>query len=169
MFEKARLELVRLKQLRDGLSQALDKRDFLRRFNEFIAVAQNVLIDLLKEGRGERLPGFSAWYARKLAEMDKDELVSMVREAEDHEFDAGPHRLRFVSGAEALTVDELGRPITEGVWWTLPQSPSTHVSVDHPPQVHQGHKLDRTDPETLCALAYEYLAELVEEASLAVA
>jgi hypothetical protein len=43
------------------------------------------------------------------------------------------------------------------------------VCVNHPPQVLQGHKFDRTDPETLCELPYEYLAELVEEASLAVA
>ena len=169
MFEKARSELVRLKELREGLSQASDKRDFLRRFNAFIAAAQNVLIDLLREGRGERLPGFSDWYERKRAEMDADELVSLVREARDHEFGDGPHRLRFVSAPEALTVDELGRPVTEGMWWTLPQSPSTHVSVDHPPQVHQGHKLDRTDPETICELAYQYLEELVEEAAGVVA
>lgn len=165
MFEKARSDLVRLKELRDSLDQASGERDFLVRFTEFISAAQTVLIDILREGRGERLTGFTEWYERKREEMDGDELLTLVREARDHDFGDGPHRLRFISGQHVLTVDDLGRPVDHGVWWSLPKAPGTHVSVDHPPQSHQGQKLDRTDPEMICELAYQYLEELVSQAS----
>ena len=112
MFERVKDQLHQTHEAAGSLRGALGERDFLVRFNAFVASAQSVLTAMLKEGRGERLPGSATWYAMKRDQLDSDEVVGIVRQARDFDFDDGPHRLRFVSRPAHLWVDEAGRPST---------------------------------------------------------
>lgn len=168
MFERAREELQRSKNAVDELKHSMDERMFLLRFNRAIASFQLVLIALLKEGRGERIPGFDLWYARAMQRMDADELMRIVRQARDFDFADGPHRLRFVKGTLDLRVDEFGRPISGKAWWTLPEAPWEHAAMDNPPRSHRGEDLERNDPVSLSEEVLATLERLIDEASEAV-
>jgi hypothetical protein len=119
------------------LRSASGEEAFLDRFNAFIAAAQTVLIAMLHEGRGERLPGFSGWYAAKREEMADDELMEIVREARDHDFDDGPHRLRFERRARG---DASGgeRYLNPRIWWPMPGG-TLHAALDNAPGTREGH------------------------------
>jgi hypothetical protein len=164
MFEGARSEIERTRETLDALRFACDQREFLTRFNDVVGSAQLVLIAMLREGRGERLPGFAQWYEVKREALDNDELMSVVREARDYDFSDGPHRLRFISGPTNLRVDDQGRPVKEGAWWSLPAAPTTHVALDSAPSTHDGQPLQRTDPLAFCTDAIAYLEGLLAEA-----
>ena len=168
VFDRARDQLLRSRAAVDALKHSTDERSFLVRFNEAVASFQLVLIALLKEGRGERIPGFDAWYTDAMRRMDSDELMSMVREARDFDFGDGPHRIRFVKGHSNLQADELGRPVNQRSWWTLPYDPSQHASIDNAPRTHAGGTLDRNDPVSLAEEVLATLDRLVDEASGAV-
>lgn len=164
MFERAWSELNRLNELVDALKQTTDERSFLLLFNEVVAAAQVVLIELLKEGRGGRPPGFDAWYTDAMRRMEHDELMGLVKTARDFDFADGPHRLRFIKGAEGLSVDEQGRPISAKTWWTAPVDPALHTSMENPPRTHAGEPLERTDPVSLSEEIVESMRQLLDEA-----
>jgi hypothetical protein len=164
MFEGARNEMERARETLDALQFAHDQREFLTRFNDVVGSAQLVLIAMLREGRGDRLPGFAQWYEVKRQALESDELMSVIREARDHDFNDGPHRLRFVSGPADLRVDEQGRPVKEGAGWSFPAAPTTYVAINSAPAHHDGHSLQRTDPLAFCTEAITYLEGLLAEA-----
>jgi hypothetical protein len=168
MFEGAKTELGKTRVACDGLRSAHDQREFLTRFNDVVGGAQSVLIAMLREGRGERLPGFALWYKATREALDDDEVMVVVREARDYDFNDGPHKLRFVKDQGPLRVDEQGRPVKDGAWWTMPAAPSTHVAMDGAPTTHEGQSLDRTDPVALCGTVIECLERLLAEAESAV-
>ena len=168
MFERARVELERARHALDGLRRAYDQREFLTRFNDVVGNAQLVLIALLREGRGERLPGFARWYDAKRQALEGDELMAVVHDARDYDFSDGPHRLRFVTGQPRLRTDEMGRPTDESAWWSMPAQPSTHVAIDNAPMTHEGQALDRTDPVAFCMGVITCLEGLLDEADQAV-
>jgi hypothetical protein len=169
VFEGAREELERARLALDGLRRAHDQREFLTRFNDVVGSAQLVVIALLREGRGKRLPGFARWYEAKIQAFEQDELMSIVRDARDYDFNDGPHKLRFVSGQSRLRTDETGRPVSEGAWWTMPAAPSTHVAIDNAPVTHDGVPMDRSDPVAFCMGVVTCLDRLLDEAGEAVA
>lgn len=168
MFEQAITEIRSTRDAADALRGARGERDFLVRFNAFVASAQSVLIAMLKEGRGERLPGFAAWYATKRAQLEEDEVFLMVCDARDFDFDDGPHRLRFVSGPTQLIVDEQGRPVDATAWCALPAAPTIHVAIDNAPEVHDGRQLERRDPLALSETVLVCLDSILVEAGDAV-
>ena len=168
MFDQAIEELRRARDAAEELRGSRSERDFLVRFNAFVASAQGVLIAMLKEGRGERLPGFAQWYESRRQDMDEDEVLVLLREARDFDFDAGPHRLRFVSGQARLQVDELGRPVDESAWCALPASPALHVMLDNAPETHEGARIERRDPLSLSDTVLACLEQLLDEANAAV-
>ena len=168
MFEAAATEVERARASLDRLREAPDQREFLVLFNAFVAAAQAVLIAVLREGRGERPPGFDAWYAAKREEMDADDVMILVREARDFDFQDGPHRLRFVVAADQFTADDRGQQPKPGAWWSLPADPSIHVAVDAAPGMHRGRRLGNTDPVALCEAVRDYLEKLLAEACSAV-
>jgi hypothetical protein len=168
MFDRARDQLARSKQAVDALKHSMDERVFLLRFNEVVASFQMVLIDLLREGRGERIPGFDQWYADAMHRMDDDELMVLVRQARDFDFADGPHRLRFVSGTLEVRVDEHGRPANSKSWCAIPHAIACHACMDNAPRVHRGEELDRNDPVSLSEQVLETLERLIGEAESAV-
>lgn len=168
MFEQATAEFNSTRDAAEALRGARGERDFLVRFNAFVASAQGVLIALLKEGRGERLPGFAAWYAAKRAQLEEDPVFLMVCDARNFDFNDGPHRLRFVSGPTELRVDEHGRPVDASAWCALPGAPTIHVAIDNAPESHDGRKLNRNDPLALADTVLACLGRVLAEANAAV-
>ena len=75
---------------------------------------RGVLIALLKEGRGERLPGFAAWYAAKRAELEEGEVFLMVCEARDFDFDDGR------TGCGSCRGQRNSASMSTAVLWTPP-------------------------------------------------
>lgn len=164
MFDRAKQELNRLKELVESLKQTTDERAFLTKFNDVVASAQIVLIELLKEGRGLRPPGFDQWYADAMQRMECDELMDIVKSARDFDFADGPHRLKFVKGSAGFSVDDQGRPVSSKTWWTPSGDPSLHTAMDNPPRTHAGEPLERNDPVSLSEEIADAMGELLDEA-----
>ena len=158
------MALGQAREALDALRAARDEGEFTDRFNAFIGAAQAVLISLLREGHGERPSGFTQWYARRRDEMDRDDVMVMVREARDLDFHDGAHQLRFKAAAGQPAADsERERPGTSA-WWRLANDSPLHVALDNAPRAHLGRRLRRTDPVFLAEVVYDYVATLVGEA-----
>lgn len=152
------------KKALDALQAAHSQREFLTRFNDVVGAAQMTLIALLREGRGDRLPGFARWYEAKRQALAEDELMQIVHDARDYNFNDGPNKLRFVTDQPFLRNDEHGRPARDSAWWAMPAVPGTHVAIDNAPVTHEGQPLERNDPVAFCMEVINSLEGLLAEA-----
>lgn len=185
MFKRAERKLedtcIILKQLkatRDALS-------FRSLFNSFLNASRAITFALQKEGK--HIAGFSNWYGTKQEEMRSDNLLRFLHEARKEDFHEGKHRLSFTTYIKEFSSEAAGTPPSPnakmaigggGPFWIVDEGTPQEqripikqggnfiisVSIANAPTVHQGKKLTRNDPITVCKLALDYFSELVYEA-----
>jgi hypothetical protein len=168
VFEDAKGAHDAAPKLLGELAASRNEGQFLDRFNAFVGAAQNVLIAILREGRGARLPGFDVWYSAKRDEMAQDDVLMLVHDAADYDFDARPHRLRFATASGEFASDDQGRRPKAGAWWQMTAAPALHVAIDNAPGMHGEQRLVQTDPMAICELISASIGGLIDEATEAV-